>query len=47
MSWMILSILLFVICIYLSIRVVHLRKALKEILKHLDELERKIPVLKP
>lgn len=47
MSWMILSILLFVICIYLSIRVVGLRKALKEILKHLDELERKIPVLKP
>lgn len=47
MSWMILSILLFVICIYLSIRVVCLRKALKEILKHLDELERKIPVLKP
>lgn len=47
MSWMILSILLFVICIYLSIRVVRLRKALKGILKHLDELERKIPVLKP
>lgn len=47
MSWMMLSILLFSACVYLSIRVMRLRKALKEIIKHLDELERKIPVLKP
>ncbi len=47
MTWMILSIFLFIICVYLTIRVFRLRKALRTILMQLDDLKRKIPVLKP
>jgi hypothetical protein len=47
MTWMILSIFLFIICVYLTIRVFRLRKALRAILMQLDNLKRKIPVLKP
>ena len=47
MIWPILSIVLFIICIYLSFRVYNLRKSLNKILKDLVVLESKIPVLKP
>lgn len=47
MTWMIIAIVLFIICVYLTIRVFRLRKALRRILMQLDDLKRKIPILKP
>lgn len=47
MSLMIYSILITIVCIYLSIRVYKLRTSLKKILGHLGEIEKKIPVLTP
>ena len=45
--WLIVSIVLLLVCIYLSMRVYNLRKGLNQVLVRLAEIERKVPVLKP
>lgn len=45
--WLIVSIVLLLVCIYLAVRVYNLRKGLTKVLVRLDEIERKVPVLKP
>lgn len=44
--WMIVAIIAICLCIYLSVRVYLLRKGLARILVRLDQIERKVPVLK-
>lgn len=45
--WMIVAIIAILLCIYLAVRVYRLRKGLTNVLIRLDEIERKVPVLKP
>lgn len=45
--WMIIAIIAILLCIYLAVRVYRLRKGLAAVLIRLDEIERKVPVLKP
>lgn len=45
--WIIISIVFIILSIYLSIRVYYLRKSLFSVLMRLDQIERKVPVLKP
>lgn len=45
--WMIVAIIAILLCIYLAVRVYLLRKGLTKVLIRLDEIERKVPVLKP
>lgn len=45
--WMIVAIIAILLCIYLTVRVYRLRKGLTKVLIRLDEIERKVPVLKP
>lgn len=46
-TWMIIAIIAILLCIYLAVRVYRLRKGLTKVLIRLDEIERKVPVLKP
>lgn len=45
--WMIVAIIAILLCIYLAVRVYRLRQGLTKVLIRLDEIERKVPVLKP
>ena len=45
--WIIVSAVLFFFFFYLGIRVYRLRKGLYAVLDRLQEIERKVPVLKP
>lgn len=45
--WMIIAIIAILLCIYLAVRVYRLRKGLTAVLIRLDQIERKVPVLKP
>lgn len=45
-TWMIIAIIAILLCIYLAVRVYRLRKGLMAVLIRLDEIERKVPVLK-
>lgn len=45
--WMIIAIVAILLCIYLAVRVYLLRRGLTQVLIRLDQIERKVPVLKP
>lgn len=45
--WVVSTIILSILCIYLAVRVYRLRRGLFKILERLDQIERKVPVLKP